>query len=247
MITIFSIIRDKLKLSKKQKKGHIEKASFEFDKYYTYDEMLEIYEEYRKKALLDNIYYLKGSNYMKLVIEKYKDNPQIYSFFMEHFNRVDAALPNIPLDIGEQIEEFCLTPGMRTGIHKSSSIGYGFDDRIITSIITKGLINNGAAMQGLVLDCVSPAHTVSNISSPTFAIYAVKTPFKGAFLLGFPTELVTDEFDIVKGCRDMVYTYHDGMTYIKPEFILGYLEKNKDGVKYYSIQELEKMHTKKEL
>ena len=246
MIKLFNKIKEKFRVKKVDKLGVIQEKHK-----MSMDDILKIYEEYRDKSIKEGIYYLKGSPYMLEIIEKYPNPEMIEDFFLAHCNRLDSKEPAIPLEIGQKIEALTKDSSIRLGMHRSDSI-IGEDylsSSTLHSIMEEGLINNGAAMQGLISPRVEPNQSLRNTDDMITAFSVIKNSFRGsqgAILVGLPRELINSQFEVINQEDEKIYdvdTY--GIKHIKPEFIIGYISTYNGEVKFYSREEI--LQNKKEL
>ena len=255
MVNIFYLIKDKFRVSHTSKVGSVKQMSLtDSDNIPTYEELLSIYEEYKDKSLREGIYYLKGSEFMRELIEEYRDVPNAYQFFMNHFNLLDQKEPQIPLEVGLFVEGLIREPDTRLGMHRSNAI---LEDDLYTSatlhsIMRDGLINNGMAMQGLVTEWVSPSQTVSPANDPIYAIRTLKSSYrnsKGAVLVKFPKKYVDSQYEIPnKADAAFIYNVDEkGVRYIKPEYIIGYIRCSNGSYEYFSREDLLENYKEKEL
>lgn len=240
MLKIFRFLNSTFNLKRDNVAGTIKKISFE-----SMDDIINIYEKYRDKSVREGIYYLKGSDYMKDTMERYP-NPDVFNgFFFQLFDRIDEKKPDIPLEIGQLLESFMRNPSIRLGMHRSGEITNPnlYEDNTLNHIMREGLINNGAAMQGLVTSRVHPSQTVSNASDPIMAISTLKSSYRGstgAILVGLPKDLVDVNMDFIDNTGDSILYNIDeqGMRYIKPEYILGYLSCRDENFHFYSREDI---------
>lgn len=252
MLHLFRLANGKNLLVRKSKVGKIHENSIESE--HSYEDGMKLYEEYRKKSIEEDIYYLKGSKFMKMFLKKFRNVPHFYHFFINHFNRLDQKEPRIPLDIGLKIEELISTKEAFLGMHRSDSI-LGkpvLEDKILYAIMREGLIDNGAAMQGAFSSYVSPSQTVSPANDPILAIDLLKTSFRGssgAVLVLLPRKYINGQFDLLRNVDPKcVFQYDEkGICYIKPEFIVGYIHQDSNGFQFYSREEILANHPKRGL
>lgn len=252
MSQLMDILLQKLHLVRISKVGEMRNSNLEVT--YSYQDMMKIYENYRDLSVKEGVYYLKGSIFMKDYIEEYRKTPQVYTFFMNHFNRLDEKEPAIPLEIGLKLEELIRKEDTRLGMHRSDSIQDAdiYSDPILHDILVNGLINNGMAMQGMVSSTVSPSQTVSSANDPILAIGTLKSSYKnskGALLLEFPKKYIDNQFEINREIDPSLIYSRDarGITFIRPEYLIGFIRSTKDGLEYYSKDDLLRNYKKKEL
>ena len=151
------------------------------------------------------------------------------------------------------MERLLSNPSTRLCIHRSDSIiREPLEDNILQSIMTEGLINNGAGLQGLVTDTVHLSQTVSSANDPISALSLLKSSFRGStgcVLLALPKEYVDSQLEIrpPENQSKIYYKNEYGVSVIKPEFIIGYISTKNGQVKYYSREEILSHIQKKDL
>lgn len=248
MIKLFHVLSDKLKLKREPKEGKIEK---EFDT--GYDELLAIYEEWKEKSIRENVYYLTGSSYFKSLIDQKYPPEIIRSVVLNRCLAIDKLTPPIPLEVGEMLEEMNQDPNTVIGMHRSYAVQSDpFEDDTLHEIMRDGLINNGAAMQGMVsLSPPYPAQTISSATDMMNACFLLKTSFrgsKGAVLLRFPKDVVTFSMDFQREADPFaIYEKRGNIYYIKPEFIVGYIDTRDGKCQYHTREELLVQYKEKEV
>lgn len=151
---------------------------------------------------------------------------------------------NIPYDLGIYLENLINNQDIGNyyiGVHSSSAVTdfnaftkeAVLNNRVISNIFNEGLINNGDLSSGAsnigyyneVYNTVSKANSIFSL------LLGIKSRYKksrGAFILKFPKEYVDENLILKNGMGAMIYDIKNGLQYIKPEFILGYVGLDKD-------------------
>ena len=240
MIHIFHILFDKLHLDRSNKTGEI------LEQYDTgYDSIMEQIHYYRDKSIRDNTFYVTGSDYVEeLVMQKYP--PEIIqSVVLDQCIRIDQREPRIPLELGNYLYNLTRDPNIYLGIHRSYAIQgkNPLEDDILHSIVTEGLINNGAAMQGVVNNSPpAPSATLSPASDIMRLCGFLKSSYRGssgALLLALPKDVVDRELEFSRDADRSSFYKKEGMIYtFPPEYIVGFLKEDNGSCRLYSREEL---------
>jgi hypothetical protein len=192
-------------------------------------------------------------------MKKLLDDNTPYIFFesllLRNFRIIDESNRIIPLELGQFLEGLTYDDEYIIGIHKSNSIisNNVFEDPILYQIMTQGLINNEAAMQGIITHGVlEPGRTVFNANDPiamTRNLLSTYRDSNGSVILKLPKKYVNGQLDILnKENASQIYDYDEnGISYIKPEFIIGYVQNVGNTFKYYSKEEIIENHKRKKL
>lgn len=151
---------------------------------------------------------------------------------------------NIPYDLGIYLEKLINNQDIGNyyiGVHSSSAVTDMnaiteedvLNNKIIANICNYGLINNGDLSSGVSNRGYynEVCNTVSKPNSIFSLLLSIKSRYKksrGAFILKFPKEFVDENLMLKNGMGPMVYDIRNGLQYIKPEFILGYVGLDKD-------------------
>ena len=251
MLKIFKIIEDKFKIKKKSEPVMLVnyKPNTEEDR----RELKRIYNEYKEKSIKEGRYYLKGSNYMKKLIDEDTPKELMESFYFNWFNKLDNSETILPLDLGLFLEENVYDENNFLGMHKSYAVVKQnvYEDEILNSIMSQGLVNHGSSMQGAIIQgVVSPNKTVTNINDPISASVGLLSNYrdaKGTILLSLPKKYINKQFDFVDPkYKDEIYDYDEnGTCYIKPKYILGYVVSENGILTYYSRENLLENYNKK--
>ena len=119
----------------------------------------------------------------------------------------------------------------------------------VNDILTKGLINNGHAMQGAYNEIPSLALTTTPLNGLSGLINLVAS-YKNnnaIVVLKFPREYVDEELSFVsEESHNKIYNKDGIISYIDPSYIMGIILKDEDGVfKIYDKDELLKNNHKK--
>lgn len=181
--------------------------------------MFNVFKREKKYKLVSSIGYDK------------KELRSIYKYW-------DKSL-NIPYELGIYLEDLVNNQddgNYYIGVHSSSAItsfNASNDDEImnnevINDIFNNGLINNGdlssgASNNGKYNDINKTVASVKDIFHLALEIRSEYKGSRGGFILKFPKEYVTDDLDIKSEMGSMLYDIRNGIQYIKPEFILGYV------------------------
>ena len=245
MIKLFHILFDSYLFSHKSKEGNIIE---QFDT--GYDEIQNTIEEARSKSIKNDTFYLAGSSYIEdMIQEKYP--PEIINIFLKRCQRIDKLSPRIPLELGKKLIELTKDKSTYLGVHRSDSIKENpLEDPILEEIIQKGLINNGAAMQGVVNESPPyPSQTLSPGNDIMMLCGALKSSYRGsmgAVLVALPRDIVNCELDFQRGVDSHSIYHKDGYIYsFKPEYTVGFISSKDDTCKYYSKEELLDYYQKK--
>ena len=148
------------------------------------------------------------------------------------------SIGSIPLDLGLYLEKLIINQerdDYYIGTHNSSAIRDEnvFENETLKSICNDGLINNGDLSSGVHSEYGynSISKTVAQTKTILNLLFNLKSEYKGgrgAFILKFPKEYFNEEFELKAGMENMVYNIKNGMQYIKPEFILGFVARDKN-------------------
>ena len=214
------------------------------------EDIIKIYEEYSIKSLKENKYYIQGSNYFKSLIDN-KEYDLLRFFIIPNAKIIDESNITIPLELGYKLEEIISNKNIRLGIHQSDSIiNNPLEDNTLISIMNKGLINNGSIMQGQIYThTIQPSKTIRNAEDIIFATRIIKSSFrnsKGSLLIGLPRNIINIDYDLIDDSyANIIYDYDEnGMCYIKPEYIIGYISTENNMCKFYSKEEVLRNTTK---
>lgn len=244
MLKIFNYLKDKFKLKKEEKEPIIKTKKERL----TEEEILELYKIYKEKSIRENRYYIKGSNYMKRVIDSKISNDLMNDFFITHFDKIDKNPNVVPLELGNFLEALTEDPNFRLGMHKSDSVicSNVYMDKELNDIMTSGLVNNGSNMQGLVTTGIkAPNKTIANADDIISALAIIKSTYKGSkgtILVKLPKDVVDNQFEIIPPQEEnakKIYNYDSyGIPYLKPELIIGYVALENEEYKFYSREDL---------
>lgn len=180
-----------------------------------------------------NIFRLYRDNY-KLIKSNTKNR------FLENVYKEWDSVGNIPLELGKYLENLIVNQEKEKyyiGVHRSSSFIQDDIEKDITlkSIFNDGLINNGGTPLGINTDSSYPdiEKTVLSTDNMLKLVIALKSSYKGSkgsILLKIPSDYVDEELNIKDNMGEYLYDIKDGVYYIKPEFILGYVscDENKN-------------------
>ena len=158
----------------------------------------------------------------------------------------DNDANKIPYKLGKQLEDVINDDTKVLAIHRT---GLSLDES--TDIFEHGLINNGAALQGVFQEGPpSLSKTVLPISNPLDLDMALKrnytspssfTSSKGAVIVELPKSVVDDFGEIIPGKEMEVYDLINGVYHIKPKYISGYVSMEDNIRKFYPKSEITKL------
>ena len=142
----------------------------------------------------------------------------------------DECGVDMPAELGESLEMFINDPDYWIGVHRSGWIdGAAFEhDDILQSIMEDGLINLGDSSSGAIRKNSAVSKTLSHCNNMLNTTIYLKSSYKGstgAVLVAIPSKYLTDDGDIKPGFESAVYDYDkNGMSRIKPEFMMGFVQ-----------------------
>ena len=248
MIHLFHWFGKKHQLKKIPMTGTIEK---QFDT--GYDSIIALYEEWKEKSIRDNTYYLLGSSYFKHIIDEHYPPEFIRDFFIPKCMKVDNNEKRISLEVGELLEKYASSSTMRLGIHRSDSIIRDdiYTDTILHSILTEGLKNNGAAMQGLISTSPpDPCQAVRPASDMINACWMLKSSYRGSrgsLLVQLPKDAIDIDWSFNRGVDPLsIYEKKDNAYFIHPKYIIGYVETDGKCV-FHTKEDLLENYKEKEI
>lgn len=164
----------------------------------------------------------------------------------KYYQNFDKTINNVvlPEKIGLMLEKELNNPNYLIGCHRTSLDNNIFESEIAKSILKKGLLNMGDASSGSIRLNPNVTKTVSLFSNLFNSLPILKGTYKGsngAFILKFPKNLV-DEDGFVSD-NDKIYNIINNNSYIKPEYIVGYLDNSFEISNFYTKEEiLKKMY-----
>lgn len=167
----------------------------------------------------------------KISSDKYyklsKDLPTKKTELIELYKDIDSR-GNVPKELAYYIKSLLERDDIVVGIHHTSSPLNTQDFlncKILKSIFNDGLKNYGDLSSGVVQSNGKPnvSKTVAPIGKMLHAIHSITGRYKnsrGCILCAFPKEYVTEDLINKEGCESFLYNEE----YIKPEFLLGYID-----------------------
>lgn len=191
-------------------------------------------EEHIKEYENKNLYTIFSSKYIKELIKKTKNHvnkSQIYKLIKEW----DEELL-VPQEIGKYLEDLLENDKLTIGIHRTE-----VNDTIIDNIITDGLKNNGDLSSGAIEENPDLNKTVSFPKNILNAMISLKSSYKnstGGFLLAFPSDIVDENGEIKDNDYFKINENIKGTTYIKSEYVLGYIDTKYGVMNYFPKEEL---------
>lgn len=231
MLKIFRQLKDNYKINKTKKSGVMINP--------IRDELLKVYEYYKNKSIVEDTFYILGSKTFEREINKSSNLESLKDYLVPIYKEWDEE-EKIPLILGEYLEEKVNDKKTVLGIHRSNSIidSNTLNDEVLNNIMNEGLINNGDIMQGVISnDIINPSKTVSPCTSLLDTIIMIKSSYKesnGGVLIEFPNKYVNDDLDLKDSSyANNIYDIKNGIFYIKPEFILGFIKRDKEKIDYY--------------
>ena len=158
----------------------------------------------------------------------------------------------MPAELGEMVERYITekdrhgNPKWCFGVHRSSKVnGRHYDtDVTLKHIMKDGLMNMGDDSSGYIYKDPPVSKTVTICSNMLNATLNMKSSYKdstGAVLVAVPNEYLKEEGEVKKGMENNVYNHNkDGFSYLKPEYILGFVQNLGEGsrLEFKSREEL---------
>ena len=132
-------------------------------------------------------------------------------------------------ELGEELDSLFLNDEYSIGIHRT---GHNImSNEMIETIFRDGLINNGHVMTGAVNGTQDISRTVSTFKDFTLLNGQLKSAFhykdsQGCIIVKIPKSYIGEGNGEIKP----IYYKKNGVTYLLPEFIYGYIPVSNDGV-----------------
>lgn len=218
-------------------------------------EYKQIAEEYSKKSILDNNYYLLGSNFFKEIV----NNPQLDDKNLEFFYDICKEWDDygsIELNFGLELENLLQDKDYIMGVHRTNSDSYTDYDgeirsRLVETIFDEGLKNFGDLSSGVnIKEPPEPAKTVSPVTNIMDAIIFLKSSYKSSdasILVALPRDYVDNELEFKGNYQKKIYDIKDGNYTIKPEYLVGVVYQKEGNCKVYTKDEVKTMKGKLEI
>lgn len=175
------------------------------------------------------------------------NNEEAYKDIFEMVDGWDNRC-KLPRKAGEYINKMILeNPDCILAIHRtylghydrSNQIPY---NKLLEDIMKIGLTNNGHAMQGGETDNPSLSLTTNPLDSLGDIVNLIGSYNSNntTILLMFPRNLIDEELDFInKEDAEKIYTLDYNIPHINPDYILGAIIKNKNGLdEFYTREEL---------
>ncbi len=202
-----------------------------------YDLLQEV-KKRRMEAYEKDEYTLLNSSYAKKVFTFENDNVDGMNIIFDILVGWDEFGDPIPSEIGEYLEEF-IDGDIKLGIHRSGAFSLEFP-RILNCICEEGLVNLGHLSSGVVDGLPQPNKTISFPETMLEVVMMIKSGYKGskgALLVGIPKEYFSHRDWVNEAFFDEIYDVRDN-AYVKPEFVLGYLEPSDGKYSIFSREEI---------
>ena len=205
-------------------------------------EYKKISQNYSKKSILENKYYLLGSNYFKDIINNTQLDDKNLEFFYDLCKEWDDY-GSIELDFGLELESLVKDKTYILGVHKTLTDAIIDEDNMIHStlintILDEGIKNFGDLSSGVgVKEAPEPSKTISPITNIMDAVIYLKSSYKNSdvcFLVALPREYVDNDLEFAGNYQKEIYNIKDNEYTIKPEYIVGLVYQNNGNCTYYS-------------
>lgn len=213
-------------------------------------DMMDIINEYKIKSLKEGNFYLLASHYMEDIINNPNMDLKNKRYFLNLFKDWDD-IGSIPLELGQDIEKMINDPSISLGIHRTKIVGYPnvIESSTLNSIFNDGLINTGHLSSGAIIEGENnPSNVISGLTSILLADIFLKTCYKesnGGILVAFPNNLVSKDMSLVDDhSSKVIYQQQNDNLYIKPEYLLGFVEQQNGVCKYYPKETFQKERSK---
>ena len=179
------------------------------------------------------------------------DNLNI-KYFYESRKKIDDKLP-VPMEVGTKLEELINNENLTIGIHRSEISSDIINDELMRKILEKGIVNYGDLSSGAIRLRPGLTKTVSFPENLCNTLNLLKGSYKGStggFVLAFPRDSVTIDGEVI-GDNDKIYYEINGSSYIKPEYIVGYVDTSYGVMNFFDkeklINEIEKTNTQNKI
>ncbi|MDD2391649.1 MAG: hypothetical protein PHU94_01765 [Bacilli bacterium] len=208
------------------------------------NELRTLMQQYQEKSKQDRNYYLFTSKYAKNFLNA--ESAESIDFAINLLKTWDNAA-QFPYDVGMMLEETIEKGDYVLGIHRTPiSIDEIVDNPILQSIFSEGLINDGDISSGRIPNKYeNPSNTISPIKHMLHAMIYTKSPYKdskGGVLVAFPKEYVTEDLELKEGYEDALYNVTNNGSFIKPEFLMGYISNNDNKCEFHLSSEFNREH-----
>ena len=205
-----------------------------------YTKYKKIIEAKRKQCDLEGRYCMFDNPYASRLVQKPKGG--LDEHFEDRFEIVSDITDNCRLskDTGEYIERLISEEDKTLLIHRTLL----YDDNQVNNILTEGLFNNGHAfVGGGRMETPSPTLTTTPVSSlgGFINLFSNYKDNNYVFLLQVPKEYINEDGNFVDLDSSPYYVYDMSGTIprFKPEYVIGIIKKNDNGLdRYYSKEEI---------
>ena len=204
----------------------------------TADDYRRVIESHVSTYNANGWYSVCSSNYFKNLLSSDLD---IYGlqYFVERAIGIDEKFV-VPKELGKYIETIFEKEDTFVGMHRTKLAKDIMSSPIAHSIFKNGLRNNGHS--DIVESVPKVNRTVSIFDNYLDLFSQLKTSYngsKGCFLLNLSKNMVNASGEVINNSYDQIYDIVDGKYYIKPEYILGYVEMTDErSLKYYTKKEV---------
>lgn len=196
--------------------------------------------ELQSEGLRNNCYYLCNSKYMQDVLIKCNNDKEKLKFFYEICESWDRNSNAIPLEIGHYLEQLLEDTSITLGIHRSDIV-IDKNDVFLQEIMSNGLENTASMNQGVMHNVPKLTKNISIVKDMFHTIPLLKGSYKGSngsIIFAFPTYCLDEEGNILEEYLNQIYDIKNGIYYIKPEFIIGYLVAEYGVYNLYSKEDI---------
>lgn len=204
-------------------------------------ELISKLDQYKVLSEEEQKYYLLGTSWVRNKLLNSKGTTEGKKYLLDMYQEWDEY-GSIPLELGNYIENLVSSKNISCGIHRISFYSLMdtsdiYHNDVLQSIFNDGLKNLGDLSSGVVLSgTVQPSKTVSFFGSMLDAVIHIKTSYKGSkggILVACPTSLVDKDGNIIKGKEKEVYNIVDNTIFLKPTFLLGFIEQENGVCHFY--------------
>lgn len=203
------------------------------------NKLLKEIDNYIKEYDKKNLYTLFESEYGRNIIKKSKKYENI-EYLYDLFKTWDEEI-NLPKELGKEFEKLITDEDLTIGVHRTCIYPDIFSDVKTKSMLTDGIRNYGDLSSGSVRKYPDVSKTVSMIDNILNMLIMLKSSYKnstGSFLLAFPKRFLNNEGDVNENNRDKIYNLIDDVSYIKPEYILGYVDNSYGVMNFLSREQI---------
>lgn len=186
-------------------------------------------EDYDKRGL----YTIFNSQYVKKIMSQEIPCYKLSQYF-NLFWKCDKSLA-ITKEVGEEIENLINDVRVHIGLY-NIQLNESFENsNLAKTIFQKGLEDTeNTSLEKISDQIIFPKTIVQAL----LTLKDASQKYEGCFVFAFPKALINDSGNLNMHEYHQIYDCFDGITYIKPEYIIGYIDTDSKTINYIPKEEI---------